>query len=96
MDQKFQAGKDKKLVLQELYIDPKILILDEATNSLDQKNEELVLNYIIKYKKDLTCIIISHDFNVLKKCDQIYYLKDFKFELKKTNNLFFHNKVRVI
>ena len=50
---------------------------------MDKKNEELVLNYIMNYKKDLTCIIISHDFNVLKKCDQIYYLKDFKFELKK-------------
>ena len=80
---KISGGQRQKIgIARALYIDPKILILDEATNSMDKKNEELVLNYIMNYKKDLTCIIISHDFNVLKMY-QIYYLKDFKFELKK-------------
>ena len=62
---KISGGQRQKIgIARALYIDPKILILDEATNSMDKKNEELVLNYIMNYKKDLTCIIISHDFNV--------------------------------
>ena len=52
MDQKFQAGKDKKLVIaRALYIDPKILILDEATNSMDKKNEELVKKLYYELQK---------------------------------------------
>ena len=49
---KISGGQRQKIgIARALYIDPKILILDEATNSMDKKNEELVLNYIMNYKK---------------------------------------------
>ena len=85
---KISGGQRQKIgIARALYINPKILIMDEATNSMDKKNEKLVLDYIKNYEEDLTCIIISHDLNVLKNCDKIYLLKDFKFEIiNKVNN----------
>ena len=54
---------------------PKILILDEATNALDKKTEELILGTIKKLTSELTVIIVSHDDKVLDVADEIYYLK---------------------
>ncbi len=48
-------------IARALYKDSKILILDEATNSLDNKNELEILKNIIDYKKDNIIIIISHN-----------------------------------
>lgn len=54
---------------------PKILILDEATNALDKKTEDLILGTIKKLTSELTVIIVSHDDKVLDVADEIYYLK---------------------
>ena len=50
---------------------PKILILDEATNALDTRTENEILNGISNLRGELTIIIISHDENSLKICDKI-------------------------
>ena len=55
--------------------------MDEATNSLD-KNEELVMSYILQKFKDKALIIISHDLNVLKNCDYVIQLNGNKIEKK--------------
>ncbi len=57
-------------IARALYNQPKILILDEATNSLDKKNEINIINDVISIK-DLTSIIIAHRVESLKKCDKI-------------------------
>ena len=51
---------------------PKILILDEATNALDEKTEKSILNSIIGLKSELTIIIVSHDRRVLDISDKLY------------------------
>ena len=55
--------------------DPKILILDEPTSSLDKKNEKKVFNYLKKIKKNRIIILTSHKLSQLKYFDKIIKLK---------------------
>jgi ABC-type bacteriocin/lantibiotic exporter with double-glycine peptidase domain len=88
---KISGGQKQRIGLaRALYSDPKILILDEATNALDYKNEKIILDNIYNLKKKLTIIIISHKLNNLRKCDRIYLIKNKKFYLHKSTN----NKIR--
>ena len=48
-----------------------ILILDEATNALDNKTEKLVIEYLFKVFKNKIIIIISHDKRLFNLCDYI-------------------------
>jgi len=70
--------KQKIAIIRALYFKPRILVLDEATNQLDKKNEILVLNYIksLSQEKKLTVILISHNINVLNYCNKIYNLEN--------------------
>ena len=51
-----------------------LLVLDEATNSLDTVTENTILETLKSLKKELTIILISHDDNSLKICDEIFDL----------------------
>ena len=70
-------------IARALYFNPKILILDEATNALDEKVEKKTLNSIVDYKKELTIILITHGNQGLKYCNKIYKIENGK--LLKTN-----------
>jgi ABC-type bacteriocin/lantibiotic exporter with double-glycine peptidase domain len=63
-------------IARALYKDSKILILDEATNSLDNKNELEILKNIIDYKKDNIIIIISHNEKNKSLFDYTLYLNN--------------------
>jgi len=67
------GGQYKKLALSRLfYNNNSMLIMDEATNSLDKDSEKLVTNQIKNLKKNKTIIIISHKKESLKYCDLIF------------------------
>ncbi|ESU23156.1 hypothetical protein FEDK69T_13070 [Flavobacterium enshiense DK69] len=73
--QKLSGGQKQKLaIIRALYNDPQILILDEATNQLDEENEIKILNYIkgVSQKEKLTVLLVSHDKKVLTYCDTIH------------------------
>ena len=53
-----------------------LLILDEITSSLDEKNEKNIMNIIKNLSKDSTIIMISHKNTTLEYCDEIYSLSD--------------------
>ena len=69
---KISGGQRQKIgIARALYFDPKIIILDESTNSLDEKTEEIILNNLITYN-NLSCIIlITHKKKIIKKCNKI-------------------------
>ena len=59
-----------------LYRNPKILLFDESTNSLDTKAESQILTELQKLKEEITIVIITHRENTLKFCDKVYNIED--------------------
>lgn len=55
---------------------PSILVLDEATSSVDTETEEIVQNAIDKMIKDRTSIIIAHRLSTIQNADKILVLKN--------------------
>ena len=56
-----------------LLADPKILILDEATSSIDAKTERMVQTALNELLKGRTSFIIAHRLSTIKNCDKIMY-----------------------
>ena len=65
-------------IARALYNDPKVLVLDEATSSLDQQTETEVLESINNFKDQKTVIMIAHRLSTLRNCDYIYKIEDGK------------------
>jgi ATP-binding cassette, subfamily B, bacterial PglK len=73
---RLSGGQIQRLsIARALYRNPKILILDEATSSLDFENEEKIIKTINSIKKDKTIIIVSHKPSALKYCDKVFRLE---------------------
>lgn len=79
-DGSFLSGGQKQRIIlaRSLIFKPKILVLDEATNALDETTERNLINDIIKMKNKVTILIISHNKETIKKCDIIYRIKNKK------------------
>lgn len=61
-------------IARALYKGGDILILDEATSSLDTKTEISIMNSISSLASKKTIIIVAHRLSTLRKCDKIYEL----------------------
>lgn len=59
-----------------LLADPKILILDEATSSIDARTERLLQQGLNELLKGRTSFIIAHRLSTIKNCDRIMYISD--------------------
>lgn len=59
-----------------LLSDPRILILDEATSSIDTNTEKLVQEGIAALLKGRTSFIVAHRLSTIKNCDRIMYISD--------------------
>ncbi len=76
---KISGGQAQRIgIARALAKNPAILILDEATNALDSSTENEILKGISYLKGELTIIMISHDQNSLKICDEIIDLDGWK------------------
>jgi len=56
--------------------EPKILILDEATSSIDTRTERLLQQGIENMLRGRTSFIIAHRLSTIKSCDKILYISD--------------------
>tara|TARA_B100000768_G_scaffold179741_1_gene198079 strand:- start:215 stop:1945 length:1731 start_codon:yes stop_codon:yes gene_type:complete len=78
------GGQIQRIALARcLYNNPEILILDEATSSLDEINEKKILDSIRLLKGKKTIIIVSHRDSTLSFCDRIFHLNKNKLTEKK-------------
>jgi ABC-type multidrug transport system fused ATPase/permease subunit len=76
MDMDLSGWQKQILVLIRVMLqDRPILILDEWTNQLDSENEMLVMNNLLKNRKDKIIIFVTHRMNTMKKCDWIYTIE---------------------
>lgn len=60
--------------IRALVYDPEILVLDEATSSIDTETEELIQNVLHKLMQQRTCIIIAHRLSTVQNADKIIVL----------------------
>jgi len=69
-----QGQKQLVAFARTLLSDPAILILDEATSSIDTQTEKLLQDGIQEMLKDRTSFIIAHRLSTIKNCDRILYI----------------------
>ncbi|HAK70657.1 MAG TPA: antibiotic ABC transporter ATP-binding protein [Cryomorphaceae bacterium] len=69
------AGQRQLLAFLRAYItDPQVLILDEATSSIDSHTEELIQRALIALTQDRTSVIIAHRLSTIQHADKIVVL----------------------
>ncbi len=76
---KISSGQKQRIVIARSFYDSReILVLDEATNALDEETEKKIIQNIINKKEDKTIIIVSHNKSNLSVCDKSYEIEDGK------------------
>ena len=81
---RLSGGQYKRIALaRTFYFGKKILVMDEATNSLDPDSEKYVMEQVNELKGKRTIIIITHKQNILSNCHKIYKIENKKIQLIK-------------
>lgn len=74
---KLSGGQRQRIAIgRALFMDPQILILDEATSNLDIESESAILETIKNLKDEFTVIIVTHRISSMRFADKIYMLED--------------------
>jgi ABC-type multidrug transport system fused ATPase/permease subunit len=74
---RLSGGQRQRIgIARALYHNPQVLILDEATSSLDNLTEKAVMDSVNNLSKDITIILIAHRLSTVKKCDNIFLLEN--------------------
>jgi ABC-type multidrug transport system fused ATPase/permease subunit len=84
---RLSGGQRQRLgIARALYTQPKVLVLDEATSSLDGKTESAISLGIADLKNKVTIVIIAHRLSTIKEVDRIIYLESGRIKAQGTFN----------
>ena len=74
---RLSGGQRQRIgIARAIYNEPTVLILDEATSSLDNLTERKVMEAVDNLTNKMTIIIVAHRLTTVKNCDRIYFFKD--------------------
>ena len=68
--------KQRILIARAVYRNPEFLFFDEATNSLDAKNEREIVENLAEFYKGKTVVIVAHRLSTVRNADNIIVMKD--------------------
>jgi ABC-type multidrug transport system fused ATPase/permease subunit len=74
---RLSGGQRQRIgIARSIYHDPAVLVLDEATSSLDTETERGVLQAITAFQGSKTVLIIAHRLSTVEHCNRLYRLQD--------------------
>ncbi len=74
---KLSGGQRQRLAIARSIVgDPAILILDEATSSIDVRGEKIVQQALERVSRDRTTVVIAHRLSTIRKADNIIVMRD--------------------
>jgi ATP-binding cassette subfamily B protein/ATP-binding cassette subfamily C protein len=68
--------KQRVAIARALYSNPEILVLDEATSSLDNAMEAKIMEEVYSISEQVTLIIIAHRLTTIEKCNKIFRIEN--------------------
>ena len=71
-----QGQKQRILIARAVYRDPAFIFLDEATNSLDARNEREIVENLEDFYKGRTVVVVAHRLSTVRNADNIIVLED--------------------
>ena len=69
--------KQRCAIARALVAETPVLLADETTGALDQKNSEMIMDYLIKLNNSgKTIVVITHDNDIAARCGRVVHIED--------------------